>query len=281
MRVLIDGDIVAYRVAWTVEDEIAFGIPRWRCDEMMDNILDFTNAEEYNVYLSGSEEDNFRYKIYPRYKESRKTKPKPKWLEQLKEHLIVEWGARIACGMEADDALGINQTNDTVIASIDKDLLQIPGNHWNIVKKEWTNVSEFEGLKSFYRQILTGDRGDDIPGIDGIGPVKSQRAVSRADSEGELLEACLRLYRLCFKGLSEQAIRDLIQRNGSLLKIKRTEDEGIWECPFHLLKPTEVLTPSSTPQQPEVGNLSTEPIMPETETGTQQRGGQTEDHGVS
>jgi hypothetical protein len=117
MRALIDGDIVCYRVAWTCEDQDSFGIPRWRCDEMLDGILHATGSSEFKIYLSGPAEDNFRYQIYPQYKESRKAKPEPKWLQALKEHLIVDWNASIACGMEADDALGIDQEKGLVVKS--------------------------------------------------------------------------------------------------------------------------------------------------------------------
>jgi len=81
-----------------------------RCDEMMDNILHRTRATEWRGFLSDSKENNFRTHLYPFYKANRKQE-KPTHYEFLKEHLIVKWGAEIAHGMEADDALGINQDN--------------------------------------------------------------------------------------------------------------------------------------------------------------------------
>ena len=238
---------------------------------MLDGILADTKATEFTVYLSGNAEDNFRYKIYPRYKESRIGKPRPKWLDTLKEHLIVQWGAQIANGMEADDALGIHQDKEcysTVICSIDKDLLQIPGAHYNFVKKEWQYVTESEGLKRFYRQILTGDSGDDIPGLFGIGPTKSFRLLAECQTESDLLNAVYRAYTKRYKHgtLSPMDARAQIQRNGSLLKIKQHEDEGVWECPFHLLKPTEDGMQLSTPPKPEANNPSTEQSL-SVETG--------------
>lgn len=293
MNALLDGDILAFRVACTVEDQDTFGIPRWRIDEMVNNILEDTKATEFQIFLSGSPEENFRYQIYPQYKESRKNKPKPKWLEDLKAHLVTEWNAQIACGMEADDYLGIHQCyppqrvqvshdtweiHDSVICSIDKDLLQIPGNHYNFVKKEFQYVTEFEGLRSFYRQILTGDGGDDIPGLYNVGPVKSAKWLAACQTESDLLEVVMREYvKRLGPGTTEQDARNAIQRNGSLLKIRQSFEEGIWSCPFHLLKQTEVSKQLSTPSPQEANVQSTEPTSPEMESGSQLVGQQTED----
>lgn len=268
MLALIDGDIIAYRVAWTVEDQDSFGIPRWRANEMLEGILADTGATEFTVFLSGPESDNFRYKIYPEYKESRKNKPKPKWLERLKEYLIVDWGARIACGEEADDALGINQRPEgTVICSIDKDLKQIPGYHYNFVKKEKDYVTKLGGLKSFYRQILTGDSGDDVPGLDRIGPAKSLKLISPCTSEASLVQQVYRAYIRAYKD-SNEALRRL-NLSGSLLKIKQKEDEEIWQLPVSLLfTPTEESPSQSTQLVVEENVPSTEPINTE-QHGTQ------------
>lgn len=108
MLALIDGDIVCYRCAWSTENE-AEGIAKHRCDEMLDGILMDTQATEFQIWLSDSQENNFRYKIDSNYKANR-TGPKPKHLDFLKEHIIINWGARIAHEMEADDMLGIMQT---------------------------------------------------------------------------------------------------------------------------------------------------------------------------
>jgi len=35
-------------------------------------------------------------------------------------------------GLEADDEMAIYQTDDTIIVSLDKDLLQVPGKHFSL-----------------------------------------------------------------------------------------------------------------------------------------------------
>lgn len=263
---LIDGDICAYRVGWTTEND-DFPIARFRVDEMLDGILLDTGATEFTVFLSDSAENNFRYKIYPEYKANRKTLPRPKHLEGIKEHLILRWGARIALGMEADDALGISQdkrfrgyfVGNSIICSIDKDLQQIPGNHYNFVKKETTFVTPEDAFRYFYRQILTGDTADNIKGAKGIGPVKADKILkSVGPGERGLARGIFETYCKAFGITSSSSleareeIRKYIEKIGQVLKIRQTEDEPLWHFPLESLT-LESPSLSSPLKQEEVG----------------------------
>lgn len=185
----------------------------------MRRILHETTADTYEAFLTGT--DNFRYKINPNYKANRKDMVRPQWLEDCREYLVTEWKAKLCNGYEADDACGMYQTNDTVIASIDKDLLMISGNHFNFVKGEWREVSDFEGLKHFYKQLLIGDPVDNIFGIDGIGKVKAARIIDPCETEEEMLEQVRSRY-----DDDERLIM-----NAKCLWIWRKEND-IWEAPF-------------------------------------------------
>lgn len=216
MIALIDGDIVRYRTGFASND-VDEGIALWRANETMDQILRATGATEFIVFLSDRKENNFRYKLYPGYKASREKTPKPIHHEAIGRFLEKEWDARIAVGQEADDALGIAQTENfertwvdggprgewveavntigpSVICSIDKDLLQVPGRHYNWVKGEFYEQTWLEGLRSFYAQTLSGDRVDDVFGIDGIGAAKSKKALRNAESEEEMIYICRQMW---------------------------------------------------------------------------------------
>ena len=254
---LIDADIVAHRVGFTTENDEEW-IAKVRCDEMIEGMLHETGATEFQLWLSDSLENNFRLQICPEYKANRLAKPKPKWHEIIKEHLIIVWGARIAYNQEADDALGIGQDkvnidNDTgtVICSIDKDLLQIPGNHYNFVKEEYVYITPGEGLTNFYRQLLIGDPGDNIPGCPGIGVVKAGQALNELGSERELFNRVVELYRKALPELKREDLNIRILQTGQLLKIRQKEDEKLWQFPTSLKStPTEDFKPLSTPQKP-------------------------------
>jgi 5'-3' exonuclease len=125
MNALIDGDILLYRVGYTTEDEPE-GIAQFRMEELVNRILEEVKADEYVIYLSDGRLNTFRAKVNPSYKANR-TQPKPLHYEFLKTYLQEAWYAEVAVEQEADDLMGINQTEDSIICSIDKDLLQVPG----------------------------------------------------------------------------------------------------------------------------------------------------------
>jgi DNA polymerase-1 len=199
MQALIDQDLVCFRCAASAEND-DFGIAKYRASELFDQILEKTGASSYRAFLTGT--TNFRKKIYPEYKANR-TAPKPRHLEDLRAWSVAELNAEVADeDLEADDMLGIFQTDDTIICSLDKDLLQIPGRHfsWEINGKGWTRPdtfveqTELEGLRLFYEQCIKGDRSDNIKGIDGLGDKKAKILLEGANTEKEMLNRVLNAY---------------------------------------------------------------------------------------
>lgn len=201
MLALIDADIVCYRCAATAEAD-----PEWvatsRTRDLVEQILHDVKAKEYQLFISGP--DNFRYKIYPEYKANRK-QPKPKHLKACEDYLVSEWNAEVTQGYEADDAMGIGQSKslmahedkvvlDTIICSIDKDLLQVPGRHYNFVKKEMIEISPARGLREFYTSLLVGDAADNIRGKSGLGKVKAPRLLEGCETEEDLFNTCRDIY---------------------------------------------------------------------------------------
>ena len=226
-KVLVDGDIVAYRAAFSTQDLFPEDAER-KVDELMDYILTetlmFPDPNDYEVFLTGS--GNFRYDIaksFP-YKCNRKTTEKPIHLPVAREWLVNKYKATVSEGEEADDLIAIAATKygpETIVASVDKDMLQIPCKHFNFTKGEWHDVTEFEGTKFFYKQILTGDRADNIVGIYKVGPVKADKILGDCNTEEELWEAVLNAY----DGDIERVVE-----NARLLWLRRKEGE-IWEPP--------------------------------------------------
>lgn len=199
MEALIDQDLVCFRCAASAEND-DLGIAIYRANELFDQILEKTGASSYRAFLTGTH--NFRKKIYPEYKANR-TAPKPKHLEDLRKWSVAELNAEVADeGLEADDMLGINQTDDTIICTLDKDLLQIPGKHfsWEISGKGWTRPdtfveqTELEGLRLFYEQCIKGDRSDNIKGIEGMGDKKAKTLLANAHTEQDMLNTVLNAY---------------------------------------------------------------------------------------
>lgn len=164
---LIDTDTPVFAAAISSED-LAEYIAFSRLELSIERIKEASGCDEFVLYVSGKE--NFRKEIDPFYKANRPKQP-PSLRQACHEYAIEYMGAIETDGYEADDALGCAQTKDTMIIGIDKDLLMIPGRHyqWPLVRggkviKEgkFHNISPIEGLRHFFVQTLTGDKSDNI-----------------------------------------------------------------------------------------------------------------------
>ena len=74
------------------------------------------------------------------------------------------------------------------IVSIDKDMDMIPGWHYNQNKGELYFVTPEEADYFFHKQLLTGDRVDNIIGIKGIGDKKSDKALGNLSYDDRVLK---------------------------------------------------------------------------------------------
>lgn len=245
MKCLIDGDILVYRMGFASEDETE-SITAIRTNDAIHNILNAFQTKDFEIYLSDGTVNTFRFKIWDQYKANRINAVKPKHYEFIKLLLIKKWGAIITPEQEADDALGINQTENTVICTIDKDLDQIAGHHFNFVQNKYYLVEEFEADRWFYMQLLMGDKTENVDGIYGIGPIKASKILAPCGSEEEMYTETLQAYRTWLKTANplwgeeqEQNLHSLVLRNGQLLRIRRKADE-IWQPPQ--IQNSELLT---------------------------------------
>lgn len=242
---LIDGDISTYAIPFSLQEgkgedvtlpEGAEAFLGPRIDEFINNILKDTGADDYKVFINGK--DNFRLR-YETYKANRKDMVKPILHNAARDYLVNQHSAVVVDGMETDDRLAIEQTialeNDveysTIICSIDKDLLQVPGSHyrWPIShakepKAEFIEVTKQSGTVSLYRQAITGDKVDNIIGLKGYGPKKAEKLITEEMSEKEMYETCVEHYLL--KKRTEQ---DLIDNMHQLYLLRSEDDE--WQRP--------------------------------------------------
>jgi DNA polymerase-1 len=196
--VLIDADIIVHTLVhastrsyeWakndvtTVSDERA---ARLRCDDMVRDVIRATECSRAILCLSDMRH-NWRKRVMPTYKANRKGKPKPIGFSRLRSYIRETYACREFPTLEADDVLGLLMTSERAIkgrrvcASLDKDLLTIPGLHyqWRPTKTTGMKVGVFtvskkEAVRRFALQILMGDAVDGYPGIPGVGPKKAEK----------------------------------------------------------------------------------------------------------
>lgn len=140
-------------------------------------MFDDLGTHNYRMFITHtSVEENYRDKIATiiPYKGNRADFEKPYYYNKLREYLVKNYKAELITGQEADDMIGIEQYRiakekgsfeHTVIASIDKDLRGLEGYHYNLNSRVLDYVDEETASKNFYKQLLTGDNTDNIPGL--------------------------------------------------------------------------------------------------------------------
>ena len=206
---LLDGDMYAFRTAAAEQKQHTFdGVNYFftadadqgkaNMDAMIETHMRLLNAS--NVVVALTHAENFRKDVLPSYKSNRKDVVKPLILNALKDHLRGSYDTIERPGLEADDVLGILATHpkqipgEKVICTWDKDLLTVPGLHWN-PEKGWkeaageqvpvvVQVSEREADEAFYAQALSGDAVDGYGGCPGIGKARAAQIVG----EGRAVE---------------------------------------------------------------------------------------------
>jgi hypothetical protein len=180
---ILDGDILAYRAAFWADSEG----PEWLELRMADDLKRWTpeGVDEVIVALSCRRDDNFRRDYYPDYKAHRNERPSPETLPDALAWLNDNATCLRKPRIEADDLIGMWQSGGKAIGvTIDKDLKQVPGWNWYPQvdpaepRAEIMYTSLEDADKAFYKQWITGDSTDNIPGVWKVGPAKAEKMMA-------------------------------------------------------------------------------------------------------
>ena len=183
---LIDGDIVVYRYASTVEQEVDWGDDVWSLWsdakeakqlilQYLEHLVEMTEADDFIFCFS--DKDNFRKTILPTYKSNRKGKRKPVCYKGVKTWIESKYKSVTMPTLEGDDVMGILATNgsiegETVIVSEDKDMKTIPCLLWR--GGEMEKISEEYADYFHLYQTLIGDTTDGYGGLKGVGDKRAK-----------------------------------------------------------------------------------------------------------
>lgn len=226
--VICDFDSVIFRAGFGAPPGSPVEHSLHNVKNQVEKVLNLTNAESYVIYLGGT--GNFRYDLATiRPYKGKRDDRKPEWFTEMREYLANTYGAEFVDGIEADDAcatehmkalgLGLNP----VLAHIDKDLDMVPGWHFNFNKEKFYWVDEIDGLRWFYKQMLIGDSTDNIPGIDGVGKIKSEQLLGGLTNQIEMEELVADLYKKQYGNRWLESMTEV----GNLLWMRR-EPNQVW-----------------------------------------------------
>lgn len=196
-------------------------------DSMLKSIFMATKSTHYLLFLTVGR--NFRYDHYKEYKGNRKYSEKSEHFDRVKEYLITDWNAVYEPGLEADDLVKIysNSIQGSFICSPDKDILSLEGKHYNYKTHKWITTTHDEAYEKFWMDMVTGQTGDNIKGIEGSGPVAAESIKNSVGGtfRSRVFEAYLIRYGE-YKGIAE------FYKNYNLLKILDYKDGLILKDPI-------------------------------------------------
>ena len=214
---VIDADIILYKACRVAEEEVNWGNDQWilwsdleKVKIILDDQISLI-VEEMKAgrsILCFSDKKNYRKEINPEYKANRRGGRKPLCFTGALEYCKDKYTFKQIESLEADDVIGIiattNQlTIEYVIVSEDKDLLTVPGLHWDLKTKEIYSLSTEEADFNFFSQTLTGDAVDNYKGCPNVGKVTAEKLLRSATTNGEdLWETVVNRYEKA--GLKEE-----------------------------------------------------------------------------
>jgi DNA polymerase-1 len=192
---LIDGDVVAYKIAASIERPTDWGDGLWTlhsdADEgialLEDHLLDIRKklgGKDHVVALT-DQEANWRLSVWSDYKANRKGTRRPLCLGAMRKHLLENHRCYLRPRLEGDDVLGILATHPSlipgpkVLVSVDKDFFTVPGHFFRGAgsSQEVVEVTPEAADRYHMLQTLTGDATDGYPGCPGVGPVAAEKAL--------------------------------------------------------------------------------------------------------
>jgi 5'-3' exonuclease len=214
---------------------------------MLYSIIKEMESGDYKCYLgTPGDRTQHRFKIFPAYKANRANTPKPKYFTDVYNYIKDNYNTEIVEGIETDDILSIEQrkhtiefydkedecinaSGETCICTIDKDLNIVPGWHYNFVKKEKYWMSELDGLKCLYKQILSGDVSDGIPRIKPkVVLTKWYKQIDKAETEQDIINIVREcLFKIYLEDFKKQQY-EIRSNNDIKIELPDIDKEILW-----------------------------------------------------
>ena len=211
---------------------------------MVKNIVEKSGSETYTVILSGS--GNFRVDVatIQPYKGNR-VSAKPLHYAAIREYITTVLNSITVDFEEADDYLSYRMlSHNETCATIDKDLRNTSGWHYNWNHDMVDYVDERTANQNFWKQMLSGDATDNIAGLYKLTGSKCSAAM-KAEVEScltykDMRQCVIETYQRAFEKLSNKMevdfiedaeLYDMLTEIGTLLWMRRKPDE-MWSIDY-------------------------------------------------
>lgn len=150
------------------------------------------------VILVVGDTNNWRKDFHPDYKANRKDKEKPVMYEIILNELYNNYEVVSLPNLEADDTCRIIYEDNKgypvrkLLVSIDKDFHSFPCELYDPLHDKQYIINQAEADYNLMKQIIMGDKADNIQGLDGYGEVKTTKFL---DSEPHTLDDVRELFK--------------------------------------------------------------------------------------
>lgn len=191
-----DGDFLGFGEVPTKPDITLYK------DVFKDILNDYVSIAQVEIALRGdkegktrvimSDDTNFRYELFPEYKNKR-----PSTILEIK--LLKKWAMKkytFIKNTEADDVVAHYVRKGAIGFTTDKDLLYGVAGIWfnsHYMTRAFVYTSKEDAEYFFKQQSLAGDGVDNIPAISGVGLITADKLLKK---HGETWDDILRVYEI-------------------------------------------------------------------------------------
>lgn len=200
MHPLIDGDEALFKAASVTTDDIDWETGKLAkvpasladCKRALVSIVTSWciavrgsfHTMDFSFVLSPTDRKLFRRGLDATYKSGRSGKPEH--YAALEEWARARWPIEERPGLEADDVMGILQTDKTIIVSQDKDMKTVPGRLYQTNLKKATVITPARADWWWFMQTLMGDSTDGFAGCTGCGPKGAEELLAEGLNWGAI-----------------------------------------------------------------------------------------------
>lgn len=180
-----DSEVVEFDFSKTKSKKLDLSVYKKHFKQIIDDYVETAEVESicYNWTIGKlrvilSDKTNFRYEIFPEYKNKRPEKNEI--MSQLKKWAMKKY--HFEPNTEADDVVAYYVRKGGLGFTTDKDLFKGVAGIWfnsHYMHRRWIRTNDEEANKFFMCQSLSGDGVDGIPAIAGIGLVKAKNHLEK------------------------------------------------------------------------------------------------------
>ncbi len=177
--------------------------------DKINSIMERTGCDDFELHFTRGRKSFPYTMVDANYKGNRTLEGIPYGLGGLKDYFVNKHPDKAFDNYdwEADHIVVCKKRDNPgkyILCAVDKDVyLALEGRHFNYyqstlysIPMKWVTVTEDEAMRRYYIQTLTGDTGDNVIGLFGIGEVKAKKALISCNNPAECWEATKNMYIL-------------------------------------------------------------------------------------